>query len=351
MRKLGKTSPSNLPLLPKIYLPQSILYINIKIDDSVSISITISTNDNIYHLLPEDDTPQPVLLPALLAHSPEHALPTIPVPELPGRAVLGDPAVAQHQDPVEVGDGAQPVGDDEERGVGELLADAPLDQGVGGHVHGRGGLVEDHDPRAGDDGARQAEELALALGEVQAAFGDGAREVAEDVGVGIGGGGGGGRRRGDGGRGAARAADEVHALEGVAQRGVGVPAEGVEVAPDGAGEEDGVLRYDCQARAQVVQLDGGDVQPVDVDAPGAGLEEAEERQGQGALARAGAADDADALVVLDAEGEPVEHGREVRSIADYQLVDLDGAAGGPGGRWAHAFEGLGRQFGVLDDSY
>ena len=73
--------------------------------------------------------------------------------------------------------------DDEEGAVGELLADAALDAGVGGPVDGRGRLVEDQDLGPGDEGAREAEELALALGEVEAAFADARAERGEDVGV------------------------------------------------------------------------------------------------------------------------------------------------------------------------
>lgn len=102
--------------------------------------------------------------------------------------------------------------DDHERGVRELLPNGALDQGVGGHVHCARCLVENHHARAGDDGARQAEQLTLTLREVQAALGDGRSEVIEDVGVGVTAcsvGGRGRNRR----RGAARTADEVHALK------------------------------------------------------------------------------------------------------------------------------------------
>lgn len=73
----------------------------------------------------------------------------------------------------------------------------------------------------------------------------------------------------------------MDAVERVAQGGVGVVVEGVEVGADGAREEDGVLRDDGEARAQVVQVDLGNVLPVDVDAAGAGFDEAEEGEGEG----------------------------------------------------------------------
>lgn len=64
------------------------------------------------------------------------------------------------------------MGDDEEGAVGELLADAVLDEGVGRHVDGGRRFVENHDFGPGDDGAREAEKLALALGEIEPAFAD-----------------------------------------------------------------------------------------------------------------------------------------------------------------------------------
>lgn len=147
-----------------------------------SLVIYQFTPDETY-LLPKDNPPESVLLTALLTHAPEDTLPIIPLPQLPRRAVLGHAAVAQHENPVEVSDSRQPVRDDDEGGVRELLPDGPLDQGISGHVHGACRLVEDHHTRAGDDGARQTEQLALALRQVQTAFGDGRGEVVEDVGV------------------------------------------------------------------------------------------------------------------------------------------------------------------------
>lgn len=299
-------------------------------------------------LLPKNNSPQLLPFATLLTHAPEDPLffCLILSPQFLGAAKLGDFAVTQHEDAIEIGNGAQPVRNDKERGVGELLANGPLDERVGAHVHGRGGLVEDHDARAGDDGAGQAEELALALGEVQTALRDGRGEVVENVGVlgdgrGVGGVGGGDVPRGG---------EQVHALQTIPQLGIRVLVKGVQVRAHCAREEHGILRDNCEPRAQIVQLDLGDVQPVDVDRARARLEEAEEGQGQGGLARAGAADHADALVALHRESQALEHRGQVVRVADYQVVDFDAALGGPGGGSGFAFEGLGGKFGVLDDS-
>ena len=58
---------------------------------------------------------------------------------------------------------------------------------------------------------------------------------------------------------------------------------GVEVHPEGAGEQHRVLRDDGDARSQVVQPQGRDVQPVDHDAALRGLHDAEQRQRQRGL--------------------------------------------------------------------
>lgn len=116
--------------------------------------------------------------------------------------------------------------------------------------------------------------MALALREVETAFGDGGGEVVEDIGVADGRIG----ATGDWCDSAASAADQVHALEAVTQLGVGMPLEGIQVGPHGAGEEHRVLRDDGEPAAQIVQLDLGNILPVDVNGARTCLEEAEERE-------------------------------------------------------------------------
>lgn len=136
-------------------------------------------------ILTENDILQNPPLPTLLHQPPKH--PALDPHQLPRRPELNRPSRVHDQDAVEVHDRAQPVRNDQQRrGVAaELGADGALNQRVRGHVDGRGGLVQDHDLGAGDDGAGEAEELPLALGEVEAAFGDGGGEGGEDVAVAI----------------------------------------------------------------------------------------------------------------------------------------------------------------------
>ena len=64
---------------------------------------------------------------------------------------------------------------------------------------------------------------------------------------------------------------------------VAVLVAGVEVHPEGAGEQHRVLRDDGDARSQVVQPQGRDVQPINHDAALRGLHDAEQRQRQRGL--------------------------------------------------------------------
>ena len=228
--------------------------------------------------------------------------------------------------------------DDQQRAVAKLLSDGPLDEDIGRHIHRRRRLVQDHDFGSRDDGTGEAEELALALGEVEAAFGDLGAEGLEDVGICVGGGGSGSAAAGarlSNELVAARetgVADQMNTFEGVAELGIGVLVEGIEVRADGAGEENRVLGDDGKTAAEVVEVDLGDVDAVDEDLTFAGGEEAEEGEGQRGFAGAGAADDADTLVFFYSKGEPFEDGRELWCVAGDEVVDFEAAFGGPCGR-------------------
>jgi hypothetical protein len=101
----------------------------------------------------------------------------------------------------------------------------------------------------------------LALGQVETTFGDRGRKVVEDVGVL-------GRgtfdRRSSAGGGSC-GGDEVHSFETVTEFAVGVVVEGVEVGADGTREEDGVLGNDGQSRPEIVKLNLGNVQTIDMN--------------------------------------------------------------------------------------
>jgi len=58
----------------------------------------------------------------------------------------------------------------QQRAIGVLLSNESLDKCIRTHIHRTCGFVEDDDLRACDDSASEAEELALALGEVETAL-------------------------------------------------------------------------------------------------------------------------------------------------------------------------------------
>ena len=87
-------------------------------------------------------------------------------------ALFDDLALIQDVDAVGSADGAQAVGDDDGGASCSSRSQALLDQGFGDGVDIGGGLVQDEDARVGQDGAGDADELALADGEVDAAFQD-----------------------------------------------------------------------------------------------------------------------------------------------------------------------------------
>ena len=65
----------------------------------------------------------------------------------------------------------------------KLFSNRALDQDIGIHIYGGGGLIENHDLGAGEDGTCETQELTLALGEVEAAIANCGGEVIENVDV------------------------------------------------------------------------------------------------------------------------------------------------------------------------
>ena len=78
------------------------------------------------------------------------------------RARLGDPPVLEHHDPPGSPDRRQPVGDHDRRAPGEQPLEPLLDHPLGAHVDVRRRLVEDQDPRLGEQRPREGDDLALA---------------------------------------------------------------------------------------------------------------------------------------------------------------------------------------------
>ena len=90
------------------------------------------------------------------------------------RAALGHLATLQHDDLVSVDDGGEAVGDDQRGAVGgdEVLSADLISSSVFEAVERRGGLVEDQDRRALEDGAGDGDALLLAARQLETALAD-----------------------------------------------------------------------------------------------------------------------------------------------------------------------------------
>lgn len=84
--------------------------------------------------------------------------------------------------------------------------------------------------------------------------------------------------------------------------------------PESAREEDGILRDDCDATAQVVQTQLGDVDSVDADAALGSLDHPEQSQRHRGLARSRPAHYAHFLVRVDRSLQLLDHQVQARTI-------------------------------------
>jgi hypothetical protein len=87
-------------------------------------------------------------------------------------STVHDPAVVQHQDLVRFGDGGNPLGHDDDGGIGGGALERRPEPGVRGDVQGGEGVVKEVDPRFGHQGPGDAQALPLAAGNVGAALRD-----------------------------------------------------------------------------------------------------------------------------------------------------------------------------------
>ena len=159
-------------------------------------------------------------------------------------------AVIHHHDPVTVHDGVQSVGDGQDGAGGELAPDSGLNQVVRFQVNSGRGLVQEQYLGLPQTGAGQTDKLPLTHTEVSSTL----RHVVVE--------------------GPGQTADiglEVGHLQRSPQLLVGVGREWVQVHPEAAGEEDGVLGDDGEPRPESAQSQSGDVQAVYSDGPARGL--------------------------------------------------------------------------------
>ncbi len=87
-------------------------------------------------------------------------------------ALLDDAAVLEHDQPIHLRDGREPVRDGDHGLAFHQRAEARLDRGFHFAVERRGRFVEDEDRRVLENDARDGDALALAAGELDAALAD-----------------------------------------------------------------------------------------------------------------------------------------------------------------------------------
>ena len=142
-------------------------------------------------------------------------------------AQSGDVVVLQDDNLVGVLDRADALGDDDDGGILQILVEGFADIGLGGRVHGGGGVVQNEHRRFAEHGPRNAQPLLLPAGDVDAPlFQPGVEPVGqvldEVIGLGVPG-----------------------RLNQRFLRGVRLAPQ--EIFPDGPGEEDVVLQHHADA--------------------------------------------------------------------------------------------------------
>jgi hypothetical protein len=246
--------------------------------------------------------------------------------ELVVGAAFDDATVFDDEDLVGLADGGEAVGDDEGGASLHEEVEAGLDEGFGFGVEGAGGFVEDEDARVGEDGARDRDALALAAGELDAAFADdGVVAFGEALG---------------------KLVDAGDFAGGHELLFSGGGTGELDVLADGAVEEECLLEDDAELLAVAGELDGGEVVVVDEDGTGLrGVEAADERD-DGGFAGAGGADERGNGAGFGLEADAVEDGL----VFDIGEGDIDEAdvtferAKGDGAGGVGVFFALGEDF-------
>ena len=221
-------------------------------------------------------------------------------------------AVLQHHDPVGLDDGRDPLGDDHDGRVpGDRLERGPQAR-VRGQVQGREGVVEQVDLRVVDERPGDRQALGLAAGDVRAALGDRRLQPFRQCG------------------------DEVLGL-GDLQRPPELLVGGVrvavaQVAGDGAGEQERLLRHDRDPAPEQVEVELADVHAVHQDLPPGDVEQPRDQVQQRRLAGAGAADDRGGLPGQGGEGDVAQHRGLRARVLELHAAQLDRA---PPGRRGH----------------
>ena len=90
--------------------------------------------------------------------------------KLPVSSLLNDPLIFEDENTVRPAHGAQPVGNDDDGALSGQLHDRLLDIGLGFHVNGSGGLVQNQNRRPAEHRAGNGDSLLLSPGKPRPAL-------------------------------------------------------------------------------------------------------------------------------------------------------------------------------------
>ncbi|BAC18002.1 putative ABC transporter ATP binding protein [Corynebacterium efficiens YS-314] len=256
--------------------------------------------------------------------------------------ILDDTSPVNHDDPVGPASGGEPVRDDHARAVPGDPVGGVEDDRLGGGVEGGGGLVEKHDHRFDELGARQSDQLPLPGGQAASAFTDGVVESPRD--------------RGDGG-------ERPHPAGGILDHALRRPRHPVpDVVGHGTGEQVGLLRYMTDREPPVTRGEVTDVGAGGQHLPVSGVVEPGQQFHDGGFARARGAHHRDGGARFDAqvhtfqdgcvgvgEGDVVKHQLAAGGAARPGCGAVVGYGGGGGQQLADAAEAHGGLLVAVED--
>src|SRR5580658_5788965 len=195
------------------------------------------------------------------------------------------------------------MGDDQGSAAGKEAVEGLANLQFGFGVDAGGGFVEDEEARIVGEGAREADELALADGKRGAAFVDAGVDAF--------------------GQGANKLA-EADFVDGVFDGGA-IDAAGAEadVRIDGAGEKKRVLQDDAELAPEVLDIELANVDAIEKNLAALHVVKAEQQGNERGFAGAGVADDGERLAGLDAERYVAEDPVFVGGFGDVAVAEPD----------------------------
>ncbi len=216
-------------------------------------------------------------------------------------AGLGDASTIQNEDAVGPADGGEAMGHDEAGTVAHEPFQRALQACLGDGVDAGGGFVENEDGRIGQHGAGEADDLPLPEGEPGTTL---AHHRVEAL-----------RHR----------LDEIEAVERANRFDDGRIARfgsaKTDIVPHRAGKQEVVLQNHAEVPAQAGRAESPHVHAVEKNLPGDRQVELAEEVDDGALARAGVADEGDGLARLGGEADVVQH-RAGRHVMETDVAEL-----------------------------